>query len=148
MKSCQFEPSLLVEYYGLIRDSTAWRNLAKRSNPDTFSNFNRRAEEGECRIIPVVIAGEEIYTLAYAGIWADADRRVIVDPDLFTDPNMIANLEKPRGLNIDPRLDYDAVADLRAEHPEHSRLGWRRHQAEQATAEDYCVYEIPESAEG
>ena len=46
---------------------------------------------------------------------ADRHRRVIVDPHAFAQPDVVAELQEPRVLDGDARLDHEARADPGAE---------------------------------
>lgn len=114
MKSCPHEPLLILEYHGLVWDYATWKNLAAGRYPDTFPNFDWFAEEGEGRVVPVVITGEEIRSLADAGIRANPHKRVVVDPYVLSQPDMIADLQEPWRLDVNARFYHHALPHLRA----------------------------------
>lgn len=69
------------------------------------------------RVGPVVAPCAEISALRYARVRADLLRRQIIDPDLFTDPHIIANVE-PRGkLDVNPLLGGDVTANTSTKRP-------------------------------
>jgi hypothetical protein len=67
----------------------------------------------------------EIDALRQAAMLADTDVGEIVEPDMFTDPAVVADFQPPGKLHHDSGLDRDATADARAEQTEqkHAQAG-------------------------
>lgn len=74
------------------------RHLLKGRNPNPIADVQRPAEKGEGWVGPIVVTRKKIGALANAYIVANIDARMVVDPNAFTDPYVVADLEKPRGL--------------------------------------------------
>ena len=110
-------------------------------HPHAVLEGDRLAEEAEQRVVPVVVAGEQVGALADANVRTDRHRGVIVDPHAFAEPDVVADLQKPRILDGDARLDHQAVADAGAKGAQHSRLPARRQ--DQGTLEDERARHVP-----
>lgn len=91
-----------------------------------------------------MIAGKNVSPLADTSVRSDAHRCVVVDPDLFADPDMIACLQKPWGLDIDTRFDHHAAAKLGPEHAQEHDLCPRRQQPKNAASKEKCIDQIPQ----
>ena len=63
---------------------------------------------------PIVAASAQVDALRNAAIGTDINIRQIVDPHVFANPAVVADLEPPRKLDAHSRFDVDAVPDLRA----------------------------------
>jgi hypothetical protein len=61
---------------------------------------------------PIVIACAKVCALRKAAVFLDLYVRQIVNPQIFTQPRMLANLEIPRKFHSQARLDVDALPYL------------------------------------
>jgi hypothetical protein len=62
-----------------------------------------------------MISRAEISSLRNTAMRTDTDLGQIVDPQIFPQPRMIADLEVPRKLDAKTGLNVNALADLRSE---------------------------------
>ncbi len=127
----------------MIGNATARRNFGKCGDPDPLTDLNRLAEKGELRVRPVVIAREQISPLTKATVRSDAHGGVVVDPNLFANPNMIAYLKEPGRFNIDAGFDYHPLPQFGSVEPQQRDLGPRRQQSQNPTPQDNCIQQIP-----
>jgi hypothetical protein len=76
----------------VIGQDRARRDSLECRDPDAIANPNRPGEEAERRVVPVMISGEDEGSLTDADVRSDRNLAMIVDPDAFPDPNMIADV--------------------------------------------------------
>lgn len=115
-----------------------------RADPGSIFDDNGFHHERHDGIGPVVVAGAEIGSLGNTDIGADGDGNEIVDPGTLAEPDMIANGELPRILDVDAGFDDEAVADGGAEAAEDA--GFEAVGDEEGVEEGEGFDDEPESA--
>lgn len=116
------------------------------AHPTLFSNLDGLAEKPKGRIVPIVIAGKQIDSLADANAIPEPHGCVVVDPHQLAEPDVIANLQKPGVFDGNARLADEALADLGAETAEDSCLPARRDEGQHRALEEPSVDQIPSGA--
>ena len=81
------------------------------SYPGTVFKDDGLNDEVEGRFLIVVVAGEEHGSLGEAAIGADLYGGKIVDPNIFSDPGVVSDLEEPRVFDVYRWVDADAFAN-------------------------------------
>lgn len=69
-----------------------------------------------------MVSCQKVCALGNAHVRADGDFPEAVEPCALADPDMIAELQVPRILHIDSRLDHHAAADPRPENAQQAAL--------------------------
>ena len=82
------------------------------ANPGAVANRDGLKPQVKAWGTEVVIARAGVYALGDANMVPDADFSRIVDPDVFTEPAVIADAEPPRELHTEPWLDSAADTDM------------------------------------
>lgn len=95
-----------------------------------------------------MIAGKQIGPLADADAVADPNGCVVVDPDQFAQPYVIADLEEPWVLDGDAGLADETLANPGAEGPQNRSLPARRDQSQDSRLEEPGVNQIPRGTPG
>lgn len=95
----------------MVGNSGTWRYAGEGCNPDARADFHRLAKKSEGRVGPIMVACEDVSALADATVSTDPDNSVIINPNALSYPNIVADLEEPRRLNVDAGLDNDATPD-------------------------------------
>ena len=82
------------------------------ANPGAIANRDGLKPQVKAWGTEVVIARAGVHALGQADMLADADFGRVVDPDVFTEPAVIADEEPPRELHTEPWLDSAADTDM------------------------------------
>jgi hypothetical protein len=80
-----------------------------------ISDTNWPDDQIESWLRPVVAAGAQVNALRHTTIGADMDVSQIVDPHVFADPAVRADLQSPWKFDTHSGFYFDAGSDLRAE---------------------------------
>jgi hypothetical protein len=96
-------------------------------NPCTAADLYWLCKKGESRTGPIVIAGEEIRTLADANVRPDRHATVVINPGAFPQPHVVTDFKKPWVLYAYPRFADETMTNLSAKKPQNFRLEWRCH---------------------
>jgi len=65
----------------------------------------------------IVIAGEQRCALRNTGIWTNGDHYQAIEPNIFTDPRIVAYSEVPRIFNVYIRFNRDIATNSGAKNP-------------------------------
>jgi hypothetical protein len=102
-----------------------------RTDPAPLSANNWSAKQAHVDRRPVMIAGAKICALRQAAVCFYLYVREVIDPQVLTQPGMVANLEKPGEFDPNARFYVHTPADLCSEYaqqpaPKRRRRNQRR----------------------
>jgi hypothetical protein len=108
-----------------------------------LADFNFLAEESEPLITPIMVAGEYVCPLTNAAVRTNGNEAMIVNPNAFANPNVIAYFEEPWILDGNAWLTYEPPTHLGAEAAKDPRLHPGRDQPQERALKNQGISDIP-----
>ena len=132
--------------HAAFTDSDAWTNQRASTYPGAIFQCDGKHPEPEELVRPVVISGAKIGALRKTGIRANPDLNKVVDPNVLSNPAVLAYGKKPRIFHAYAGLEDHAAFQLRAEAAKNESSN--RGKRQQLTTYDWRPCEEPQRPHG